>query len=91
MTTRFLDLPTYKIEDRREILERVLQALLADPDCFYPVRGALKSLTPDEIANWEARESIMTLKRTFKVASDVPPIAEIEPAHDEPVDQPTEQ
>lgn len=88
MTANILDSPTYKLEDRRTILERVHQALLDNPDCYHSVRGGWKALTPDETANWEARESIMALKRTFKVASDEPP--EIEPQHDEPVNDSTE-
>ena len=46
----------------REILRRVMSALLESPDCFYPYRGA-SELTADNIANWEARETVSKLLR----------------------------
>lgn len=90
MTANLLDCPTYKIEDRREILDRVLRALQDDPNCYHAVRGGWRRLTPDEAANWDARESITGLRSTFKVASDEPPVVEIEPAQDKPADESTE-
>lgn len=77
--------PTHKIEDRKAILLRVLDALLADPDCRYDFRGFYRQ-TADETANWEARQTISQLSQTFKVATHEPPITKIEALQDKPAD-----
>lgn len=60
-----LNHPTYKIADRRAILVRLMAALLRDDNCTYPGRGPWQKLTPEEIANWEARETVVGLLRLF--------------------------
>jgi hypothetical protein len=52
------DAPTHKIADRREILNRVLDRLLASPDCRAVFNREWKPLNSDESANWEARTTI---------------------------------
>ena len=86
-----LSCPMFKIEDRKIMVTRVLDALLADPDCRYNLgRGTWRQMTADETANWEARELLVQIKRTFPVSTDVPPPAEVEPLDGEPVDDTTE-
>jgi hypothetical protein len=46
----------------REILVRVLDALLESPDAYFPYRGA-PAITADGVANWEARQTISKLLR----------------------------
>jgi hypothetical protein len=89
MIANLLEHPTYKIEDRRRILLRILAALLADPDCRYDFKSAWKYVE-DEHANWDARESVIRLLRTFPVPTDNPPPAEIEPPDGEAIDEPAE-
>ena len=57
------------IKEGRWILSRVLAALLDSPECFYPHRGA-SALTADNIANWEARETVSKLLREGAVDLD---------------------
>lgn len=91
MTANLLACPMYKIEDRRAIVSRILDALLADPDCRYTFsHGEWKSMTPDEVANWESRELLVRIRDSFPVASDEPPVLQVEPPHDEPVQDPTQ-
>ena len=85
-----LNSPTFKIEDRKAILARVQDALLASPDCRYPARGGWTRLTEDEDANWAAREIITQLHRSFPATEAAAPLLEVESAHDEPINQPTE-
>ena len=56
--------PTHKISERRAILFRTLDALLADPDCRYDFWGLYK-VSADEEVNWQARETICGIIRTF--------------------------
>ena len=72
MTANLLECPRYKIEDRKTIVSRVLDALLANPDCRYSTRGGWVKLTADEQANWEARELLAGIKRSFPVTCDTP-------------------
>ncbi len=81
--------PTHKIEDRKAILLRVLDALLADPDCRYTFSGIWR-ITADETANWEARQTISQLSQTFKVATHEPPVVKIEALQDKPADDSAE-
>jgi hypothetical protein len=69
-TANLLECPTYKLEDRRTILLRVLGALLTDPDCRYDFKGGWRQLTADEHGNWEARELLIQLIHTFPVPTD---------------------
>ena len=64
-----LTCPTYKIEDRKTILNQVLDALLADPDCRYEFKGEWKQLTAGEQANWDARQSLTQIKQTFPASA----------------------
>lgn len=57
--------PTFKIEDRRKIVLRVLGALLLDEDCRWIERGEWQKLTSAETANWEARQTLMKILSTF--------------------------
>ena len=81
--------PTRKIEDRKAILLRVLDALLADPNCRYTFSD-IRRVPADEIANWEARETVSRLSQTFKVATHEPPPTEVESPDAEPIDDSTE-
>ena len=85
-----LTCPMYKIEDRKAIVVRVLDALLAGPDCRYDFKGPWKKLTPDEQANWDARQSLVQIKQTFPMAFNDPPSVEVELLNHEATDQPTE-
>ena len=71
-----LNCPTYKIEDRKNIVARVLGALLADPDCRYAFHGRWSNAwvppTADELANGEARETLVHILRSFPVTCDKP-------------------
>jgi hypothetical protein len=58
-----LSAPMYKIEDRVTIIERVLQALLADPNCKYIFR--VKEFTPDEQSNWDARQEMVRARNEY--------------------------
>lgn len=57
--------PTFKVEDRRQLTLRVLGALLLDKDCRYKAFGEWQKLTPEETANWEARETLIKILKTF--------------------------
>ena len=81
--------PTHKIEDRKAILLRVLDALLADPNCRYAFSD-IRRVTVDEIANWEARETVSRLSQSFKVATHEPPVTKIEALQDKPTDDSAE-
>ena len=81
--------PTRKIEDRKAILLRVLDALLADPNCRYTFSD-IRRVTVDEIANWEARETVSRLSQSFKVATHEPPVPKIEALQDKPTDDSAE-
>ena len=48
------------IKEGREILQRVMDALLVD--AFYPYRGA-PSITAEQTDNWSARQTISKLLR----------------------------
>ena len=67
-----LECSTYKIEDRNVIVKRVLAALLADPACRYGFRGPWAKLTDDEQANWESRELLASIQRSFPVSDILP-------------------
>jgi len=54
--------PIHRLEDRRAVLQRILEALQRDPDCRYVFR---EKLNPDEEANWEARNDVQTALREF--------------------------
>lgn len=82
-----LDCPMYRLEDRRTIAKRALAALLDDPDCRYKVAPTWQKLTPDQLGNWEAREHFVHVLRSLPA----PALPKIEPAHEEPVDNPPTQ
>lgn len=50
----------------REVLVRVMAALLAADDCYIPYRGA-QPIGADGVANWEARQTISKLLREGSV------------------------
>lgn len=58
---------TFKIEDRKAIVIRALQALLDSPDCRYKTESWRK-LTPEEQSNWDARETMVAIQKTFPVS-----------------------
>ena len=49
------------IKEGREILARVMAALVDAPECYIPVRGPWMPLTDAQTANWEARQTIAGL------------------------------
>ena len=51
------------IKEGREILARVMSALVDAPECYIPVRGPWLPLTEAQTANWEARQTISKLLR----------------------------
>ena len=51
------------IKEGREILARVMSALLDAPECYIPIRGPWLPLTEAQTANWEARQTISRLLR----------------------------
>ena len=51
------------IKEGREILARVMSALVDAPECYIPVRGPWLPLTDAQRANWEARQTIGRLLR----------------------------
>jgi hypothetical protein len=58
--------PVFKISDRVAILERILTALQDDPNCRTSFKGTWRDLTPDETANWEARQNVLALLLLFR-------------------------
>lgn len=82
--------PTFKIEDRRQLAMRVLDALHRDKDCRYKAFGEWQKLTAEETANWEARETLAKILKTFPEPvrnSDVPPPSAVEAPHAKSVDR----
>jgi hypothetical protein len=51
------------IKEGREILARVMAALVDAPECYIPVRGPWLPLTEAQTANWDARQTIGRLLR----------------------------
>ncbi|MGB8834103.1 MAG: hypothetical protein WCC95_18275 [Candidatus Sulfotelmatobacter sp.] len=51
------------IKEGREILARVMSALVDAPECYIPVRGPWLPLTEAQTANWEARQTVSKLLR----------------------------
>jgi hypothetical protein len=51
----------------REILTRVLDALLDSTDCYFPYRGA-PAINADQTANWSARQTVSKLLREGRAA-----------------------
>ena len=51
------------IKEGREILARVMAALVDAPECYIPVRGPWLPLTEAQTANWEARQTVSKLLR----------------------------
>ena len=56
------DAPLHKLSDRWALLERVVQALLADADCRYTFR---ERWTTDQLANWYARRDVLEAQHNF--------------------------
>jgi hypothetical protein len=86
-----LDQSVFKIADRRDMCQRVLDALLADPDCRYTFKPYRRP-TPDEEGNWIARNLMVDAIDSYPVAPAPAPdgVAEVPPEHVEPVEQPAE-
>ena len=59
-----LDCPMYHIADRKALLQRVYDALIADPDAVLDFRGGHR-YTAEEIENWQARQSVADILATF--------------------------
>ena len=59
-----LDCPMHQIADRKVILQRVYDALLADPDAALDFKGGHRS-TADELANWETRQLVASALATL--------------------------
>jgi hypothetical protein len=57
--------PTFKLSDRRAILIRTLEALMADSACRWSFKGTWREPTLEERDNWNARESVAALIREF--------------------------
>lgn len=74
-----LDCSTFKIADRKAILQRVYDALLASPDAMLDFKNQHR-YTPDETANWQARQDIadLLLSFPFGIARGEEPLSEIE-------------
>ena len=51
------------IKEGRQILARVMSALVDAPECYIPVRGPWMPLTDAQTANWDARQTIGSLLR----------------------------
>ena len=51
------------IKEGREILARVMSALVDAPECYIPVRGPWLPLTEAQTANWDARQTVSKLLR----------------------------
>ena len=51
------------IKEGRQILARVMSALVDAPECYIPVRGPWLPLTEAQTANWDARQTIGRLLR----------------------------
>jgi hypothetical protein len=62
-----LDASTFKITDRKAILRRIQAALQRDPACRFDFKGTWKEATPDENANWDARQCLLRLTSAFPV------------------------
>lgn len=70
MSANLLNSPTFKIEDRRILAERILNALLADPSCRCDFKGQWKQPTADEESNWISRQFFVQLKQSFPVTAE---------------------
>jgi hypothetical protein len=64
-TANLLECLTHRIEDRKSIARRVLDALLADPDARMDFRTPWRPLTVEEEANWISREHFASLLHSF--------------------------
>jgi hypothetical protein len=62
-----LNAPTFKISDRKVIVNRVHEALLADPDCRYDFKGMWLP-THAELGNWEARQHCLVVSQSYTPA-----------------------
>ena len=82
-----LDHPTFKISDRRAILQRIYDALLNDKDAMLDFKGTAR-YTPDETANWQSRQVIADLLLAFP--ANVPPPSKVETPNTETVDDPAQ-
>jgi hypothetical protein len=61
------------IKEGREILRRVMAALLVD--AFYPYRGA-PSITVEQEENWHARQTVSRLLREGSADLESAPVAQ---------------
>jgi len=83
-----LDCPTHLVADRKAVLQRVYDQLIASPDAVLDFRGGLHRYDPDELANWTARQVIADALQAFPASAA--PLSEPEPDHEEPVEEPAE-
>ena len=66
------------IKEGREILARVMSALVDAPECYIPVRGPWLPLTEAQTANWEARQTVSKLLRDGDANLDTSPFTILE-------------
>ena len=89
MIANLLEAPSYKVEDRRAILKRVLAFLLKSDDCRYNFKGPWVRLTPEEEGNWQARCAVVHCLEALPAPSTALPFAPVEAEYEEPVADPT--
>ena len=66
------------IKEGREILARVMAALVDAPECYIPVRGPWLPLTEAQTANWEARQTVSKLLRDGDANLEISPFTILE-------------
>ena len=66
------------IKEGREILARVMAALVDAPECYIPVRGPWLPLTEAQTANWEARQTVSNLLRDGDANLEISPFTILE-------------
>ena len=66
------------IKEGREILARVMSALVDAPECYIPVRGPWMPLTEAQTANWEARQTVSKLLRDGDANLEISPFTILE-------------
>jgi hypothetical protein len=56
----FEDYEIATASDVSRLMDRILQRLQDDADCYYPSHGAWR-LTPAQESNWQARQTVIAL------------------------------
>lgn len=65
-------------KEGREILARVMAALVDAPECYIPVRGPWLPLTDAQQANWDARQTVSNLLRDGDANLEIRPFTILE-------------